>query len=990
YMYFRVTKNPEDISEWHAEQFYFCETNTDMENSTYNATYPTIFFVHDDEGIEGNDVIYAGWRGVHWKPTLAKFPMPDENGRFGTTTDGQLKPVMGQTQVANTSYWDYDNGGRSDSGRRPYTKYDYDVEKNLIYITFTANHPDNDVNNNIYYFTLDINDQNIYTAMGEYLQPLPKENKAEYKSQGAGGTSGQWGVETNRLVGTYPELLVFDANAQLINGGERRGWTWDIAHNDKGEPCIVYADITATPPGENGALPTGYKGATPVEGDIYGRDDSRTYHYYWYARWDSETGEWVNTYLTYAGKWFHQNATQERCYSGGLTFDHNFPGNVIYLAIPTEGKYGNVFEIYRWETDDYGTTWTKREAITQDSPTTNARPNAIYNYKMNEDGTNAGPRLLWISGEYRYWMNYEYKTGVKTDFPGMITQDDPEMFAAVSLTSGGVELEKLPSSGNEEITAKFNISNISIGDGNAKLALAHYGADGSLKGVKAVDEFIPARSVPQTSVIGADKDDSRVNGLSAMGEDEVIVELSYVPESGYAVGDSVKLFAWNMGIERQLNPIMEIPYEISTSGSRYLFSDYFTYEGDDKLVLHEDYNGWTAKSYSGGREFNDTTNYVALTKAPFGNTGLHIFRHGDGGLMVSHALPDTDGKDYTLEFTMRHIDEWSWNNTDNQGFTLSHGVPTGVNDATNSHSAFQYRYGSAWRDENGRGTSGRVRNTLAFDGGSQNEIFHNVDLDRDVSDAERYQRLQYYKDLTHPQVGYYDSQEEVYIHDYNDALYTGSLFRIKVNVHPATEMIEMSVNDGYRTAYYTTFYNSGYDWEANPIDTITFSIGNEKWGEVYIDDFRMYLSGEGTALRNVTITPVSGPAMAIGSGTWNMLPMGDAYVFFDPADSPKVMEVYSQSLVVGGTVGTWEYNGGDNQKFYLEDAGDGNYYIRGKQSGLYLGVSSAGAVSLQTKESATVFTIEETGDQISAAFVQLAEMIEDGTYIPTMDAILEE
>ncbi|MCH5187946.1 MAG: BNR-4 repeat-containing protein [Oscillospiraceae bacterium] len=998
YMYFRVTKNPEDISEWNAEQFYH--------GTGANATYPTVFMVHDDEGTEGNDVIYIGWRGVNWMPTFAKFDMPDENGEFPIKSNGDgIQPRMEQTQFVNTTFgyssWNnyadapnaYTDGGATDNGRRPYTKYDYDFDRNLIYITFTASHPDNDIRNHIFYIYLNVDDQGLYTAKDNYLQPLPKENASEYKDQGAKGTSGQWGVVTAKLVDDYPELVVFNASEQTGEAfspknakAERRGWTWDIIHNEKGEPCVVYVDITATPPGENGALPDWYLANQ--------NDSTRRYHYYWYARWDSEAQQWVKTFLTYGGKWFHQNATQERCYSGGLTFDHNYPGNVIYLSIPTEGKYGNVHEIYRWESDDDGATWTKRQAITQDSPTPNARPNAIYNYKMDNDGSNAGPRLLWISGEYRYWMNYEYKTGVKTDFPGMITQDDPEMFADASLTIGGEEATNLPV-GEATVHAKFNITNISIGDGKALLALAHYGSNGQLKGIATGEgiEEIPARSVPQTSVVGADVDKNRANGLSAMGEPEVIVEFDYEPEGGFAEGDSIKLFAWNMGIRYAMMPILYLPYEISTSGNRYLVREDFTYYGDDKLVLdmNEDtFGGWLAKGYSssGAVAMNDGF-YAAVTKAPFGNTGLHLYRvsgAGSGqGIMVSHKLPDTDGKDYTLEFTMRHIDEEQWRGTDNQGFTLSHGVPEHKGDTAHP-SAFQYRFKSIddGKSENGRGTYGMVRNTTSFDDGSETTVINdNIPLSRDFSDPDRYERITYSKG-----VGYYDKQEGVYIHDYNDTLYTGSLFRIKVNVHPESQIIDMSVFDGYRTAYYSTPYNTGADWEANPIDTITFSIGSEKKGEIYIDDFRMYLSEEGSAIRTVYVDPQGTAPLVLGR-EWTILPMADGSNVLFNAEG-KAMDVSGQSTAVGAPVDVFAYNGGDNQRFYLE-ATEGGYLIRGKQSGIYLSVDGDdGKLVLAAKENATVFTITDTGNDASTAVLEIIEMIENGTYIPTMEAIYDD
>ena len=793
-MYYCVSKNPEDISEWNDWQYYYCHTA--VENATYNATYPSVFIVHDDEGIEGNDVIYVGWRGVHWKPTLAKFSIPDENGVVET--------IMGQTQFANTTYntGSYADGGRSDSGRRPYTKYDYDFDRSKIYITFTANHPDNDVNNNIYYVTFDIADQNLYTAKGNLLQPLPFENMAEYASQGAAGSNGQWGVITNDLVDDYPELLVFDANEQISSGGERRGWTWDIKVNEKGEPCIVYVDVAATAPGPNGELP-----------ELYGpsvNDSTRSHHYYWYARWDSDTQTWVKTFLTYGGKWWHENATQERCYSGGLTFDHNAEdANVIFLSIPTMGEHGNIFEIYRWESNDHGATWTVREPITENSKINNVRPNAIYNYKVDEDGNHQGPRLLWKSGEYRYWMNYEYKTGVWTDFAadGFVTQDDPEMFADAALYMDGEKLEVLPT-GDATVKGKFNITNISIGDGKVYLALAHYNNDGALVKVTTTDAIIPARSVPQIGMVGAPKTSD--GGLSPMGTEEIIEEIEYT--AAFNEGDMVKLFAWNSGIEHPMSDITSVVYEISTEGNKFAFVDTFTYEGTEKLILDENpdtYNGWIGKVYGvTGAQVADN-NYAAITKAPFGNTGLHLYgiSSDSSGIMASHALPDTEGKDYQIKFSMRYIDEMSWNNTTNAGFTLSHGVPV-YNDGEQTPCAVQFRHGTSWSHYNGRSSTGYVRNTRWFDGNVLTWIFGNSVY------SEQGRGNEY------------------------DGLMTGSNYEVTIDVSPSEKTIGFSIYDGHRTAYYNTSYvdATSYDWDNNPIDTITFSVSGEKWGEIYIDD----------------------------------------------------------------------------------------------------------------------------------------------------------
>ncbi len=819
YMYYCVTKNPEDISEWNDWQRYYCYTEAD--SRTYNATYPSVFIVHDDEGIIGNDVIYVGWRGVHWKPTFAKFSIPDENG--------VCEMVMKQTQFANTTYGysTYDgndapnaktDGGYTDSGRRPYTKYDYDFDRNKIYITFTANHPDNDKRNHIYYIYLDIEDQNLYTAKDNFLQPLPKENDASYKSQGAAGTNGQWGLVTVDLVDDYPELLVFDASEQTgqsfnprSGDAERRGWTWDIKVNEKGEPCIVYVDVTATPPGEDGSLPTKYLAA--VDGN------SRSHHYYWYARWDSDNQEWVKTFLTYGGKWFHENATQERCYSGGLTFDHNADdANVIYLAIPTMGDYGNIFEIYRWESEDHGATWTIREPLTENSKINNARPNAIYNYKEDEDGNHQGPRLLWISGEYRYWMNYEYKTGVMTDYAseGFVTQDSPEMFSDATLLANGEEIDALPVGEDVTLIGQFKTTNISIGDGEVYFALVHYGEGNLLKKVTTTQETIPARSVPQIGMVGAPK--MADGSLSTLGDPEIVTEIEYTAD--IEEGDRVVLLAWNAGVEHPMSSIISIPYEITTQGNKYADLETFSYDGIEKLILDENedtFNGWIGKAYNSNAQVSEN-NYAAITKAPFGNTGLHLYHttNSNGAIMASHALPDTDGKDYTIRFTMRYINEMSWNNTDNAGFTLSHGVPVYNNPVTSC--ALQFRHKVVWQEENGRGTSGHVRNTRWFDGGSETQIF----VETDGPDG----------------VGFK-----------NDALMVGALYTVVINVHPSEKKIDFSINDGHRTFYVTRDYvdATSYDWENNPVDTITFSIGldtsdSNKKGEIYIDNYSVEIA----------------------------------------------------------------------------------------------------------------------------------------------------
>lgn len=807
YMYYRVSKYPEDISEWHEEQYYYCQTNTQGDYSTYNATYPTVFPVNTG-GKDGEDRLYVFWRGVHWQPTIAQFTMPDENGK--------CEVIMGQTQIVNAAY---SANGKETGGEgtlRPYTKYDYDFERGKIHVTFTYTHPDNAAQNPIYYIYINIADQGIYTAKGRRIQDIPVENDHRYyKSY----RNEKWGVTVQDWVDEYPELVVFDPK-----GEARRGWTWDIKVNEKGEPCIVYADITDQPPGPGETLPESFPDTS----------EDRCHHYYWYARWDSETEEWVNTFLTYGGKWFHENATQERCYSGGLTLDHNAPNaNVVFLAKPTIGKYGNIFEIYRWESPDNGATWPVelQTPITQNSKINNARPNAIYNYKMDENGNHQGPRILWISGEYRYWMNYEYKTGVMTDFPGIEPEDDPEMKADAFLTVNGGEPEKLSKDlEGEEFLAKFVLSNISIGDGKAMVGIAHYDKDNKLKSIKTETVTVPGRSVPQYPVPGAPK--GREEGTySTLGSEEIKVYVDYTPEN-IEEGDRISLLAYSMG-KYKLLPIISIPYEITTEGPRFVDRDQIYYDGDEILKLGdgEAYNGWIASLNKASTSYDPCfgeNNYVAVTRAPFGNTAIHLYHatssttsgdpNGAGGIFVSRHLPldkltDEDGNyvDYEIRFNMRLINELSWSNNNYLGFALSNGITRGnieINSEDAHPVAYQFRFRNSWS-----GTNGRRGWISAF-------------------------TSPYFGDETGAKtvIEWVDGV----VGNNSDRLFEGSLWDIRIIVRPNDRKIETYVFDGYRTGYFVQDYNGELiNWNLNPIDTITFHSGISNWCEIYIDDFRV-------------------------------------------------------------------------------------------------------------------------------------------------------
>ena len=69
----------------------------------------------------------------------------------------------------------------------------------------------------------------------------------------------------------------------------------------------------------------------------------------------------------------------------------------------------------------------------------------------------------------------------------------------------------------------------------------------------------------------------------------------------------------------------------------------------------------------------------------------------------------------------------------------------------------------------------------------------------------------------------------------------GSLYYFTVRVSPSEKQITMSIHDGYREITHTESYvdKDSYDWDNNPINAITFNIGNEKYGEMYVDDITM-------------------------------------------------------------------------------------------------------------------------------------------------------
>lgn len=239
---------------------------------------------------------------------------------------------------------------------RPYAKY-MSNGKDKIYVAYTTGHPDNEYPNWLYCNVFDINDKCLYDMNGKKLSKVDEgrffvNKKDEYRD-------------------LYPSTLV-DAP------DNRRDWIWNTAFDTKGNPVI---------------------GLTRISED---KQD----HQYYYARWTGS--EWKVSFVANGGKYFHLSPNTENCYSAGMAIDRDNV-NTVYCGVPVNG----VHEIWKYVLDDNGIV-TSSEAITHGSAKSNARPFVIEGTKNAKGGADA-LRLLWMNGDYYYWIaNTRYDKGYPT------------------------------------------------------------------------------------------------------------------------------------------------------------------------------------------------------------------------------------------------------------------------------------------------------------------------------------------------------------------------------------------------------------------------------------------------------------------------------------------------------------------------------------------------------------------------------------------------
>ncbi|PCH69796.1 MAG: hypothetical protein COC06_06840 [Bacteroidales bacterium] len=236
---------------------------------------------------------------------------------------------------------------------RPYMKVASNG-KDEIHFAFTDGHPRNEPLNSIYYLK--------YKA-GKF-----------YKADGT-------------PIGSIESLPIAHEDCDIVYDAKEeykktafgiRSWIWDVAVDTIGYPVVAYTRLA-----------------------------EETMHHYYYARWNGTT--WENHRICKAGSSFprykRDKSTREPepHYSGGVQLDHESP-NVVYLSRPVK----DIFEIFKYETPDYGKTWTQT-AITSQSKKDNVRP-----FALGGSGEDVSNQVLWMYND-RYSHFTDFKSRIKVD-----------------------------------------------------------------------------------------------------------------------------------------------------------------------------------------------------------------------------------------------------------------------------------------------------------------------------------------------------------------------------------------------------------------------------------------------------------------------------------------------------------------------------------------------------------------------------------------------
>jgi hypothetical protein len=183
--------------------------------------------------------------------------------------------------------------------------------------------------------------------------------------------------QTNgEIISSFHEAPVIIKTVNKVYDAEKshiRAWIWDIALDKKQNPVLTYT-----------------------------RYPTYMEHEYYYARWTGDN--WKHVKVTNAGNYITNikpgKKLLEQHYSGGIVLDHYRP-DVVYLS----RKIGGKFELEKRRIDKSGKQ--RIYSITKHSKKDQLRPYVVNNT------TNGAPILLWMSGDYYHYTDYNTNLNLK-------------------------------------------------------------------------------------------------------------------------------------------------------------------------------------------------------------------------------------------------------------------------------------------------------------------------------------------------------------------------------------------------------------------------------------------------------------------------------------------------------------------------------------------------------------------------------------------------
>ncbi len=175
----------------------------------------------------------------------------------------------------------------------------------------------------------------------------------------------------------------------------------------------------------------------------------------------------------------------------------------------------------------------------------------------------------------------------------------------------------------------------------------------------------------------------------------------------------------------------------------------------------------------------------------------------------------------------------------------------------------------------------------------------------------------------------------------------------------------------------TNYTDLGADGTAEyKINSTDVKVWNKNYLEVPISIPTPY-TYEPAQLKYVDITTSENDSIPLGH-QWTIFPRENGYVVLID-EAGKCLDVENWKVDPGSTLGCYAYNNSNNQRFMLEKEGKG-YYIKGEQSNLYVTIGKDARVTIEKKENASLFYIEEKKEPVPE---NIEKMVYDLTFPPS-------